>query len=194
MSTRRPPVKSSTRLWLGVVATASLAGCGAVNVNQLGTVQRLLPERDPLLAQAEPFAWDLQFAGGRYTVYPATPDRQQIIFGTPDGLRAYWDGRVLFRIEGLPGAVGLLQSGIEGGERWFARDGGPTVRLACTPPRDWRLSENQRGWRVECSGVVDGRKVAATQVAEFDGAGQLRRIEATVIPGISTLVLERRYK
>ena len=194
MSARRPPMKSSTRLWLGVVATASLAGCGAVNVNQLGTVQRLLPERDPLLAQAEPFAWDLQFAGGRYTVYPATPDRQQIIFGTPDGLRAYWDGRVLYRIEGLPGAVGLLQSGIEGGERWFARDGGPTVRLACTPPRDWRLSENQRGWRVECSGVVDGRKVSATQGAEFDGAGQLRRIEATVIPGVSPLVLERRYK
>jgi hypothetical protein len=194
MSTRRPPVKSSTRLWLGVVAAAALTGCGAVNVNQLGTVQRLLPDRDPLLAQAEPFAWDLQFAGGRYTVYPATPDRQQIIFGTPDGLRAYWDGRVLFRIEGLPGAVGLLQSGIEGGERWFARDGGPTVRLACTPPRDWRLSENQRGWRVECRGVVDGRKVSAVQVAEFDGAGQLRRIEATVIPGISPLVLERRYQ
>jgi hypothetical protein len=187
-------VKSSTRLWLGIVAAASLAGCGAVNVNQLGTVQRLLPERDPLLAQAEPFAWDLQFAGGRYTVYPATPDRQQIIFGTPDGLRAYWDGRVLFRIEGLPGAVGLLQSGIEGAERWFARDGGATVRLACTPPRDWRLSENQRGWRVECSGVVDGRKVSATQVAEFDGAGQLRRIEATVIPGVSPMVLERRYQ
>ena len=49
MSTRRPPVKSSTRLWLGVVAAGSLAGCGAVNVNQLGTVQRLLPERDPLV-------------------------------------------------------------------------------------------------------------------------------------------------
>ena len=194
MSTRRPPVKSATQLWLGVVAAASLAGCGAVKVNQLGTVQRFLPARDPLLAQAEPFAWDLQFAGGRYTVYPATLDRQQIIFGTPDGLRAYWDGRVLFRIEGLPGAVGLLQSGIEGGERWFARDGGPTVRLACTPPRDWRLSENQRGWRVECSGVVDGRKVSGTQVAEFDGAGQLRRIEATVAPGVSPLVLERRYK
>ena len=194
MSTRRPPVKSATQLWLGVVAAASLAGCGAVKVNQLGTVQRLLPAGDPLLAQAEPFAWDLQFAGGRYTVYPATRDRQQIIFGTPDGLRAYWDGRVLFRIEGLPGAVGLLQSGIEGGERWFARDGGPTVRLACTPPRDWRLSENQRGWRVECSGVVDGRKVSATQLAEFDGAGQLRRIEATVVPGVSPLVLERRYK
>ena len=88
MSTRRPPVKSATQLWLGVVAAASLAGCGAVKVNQLGTVQRLLPARDPLLAQAEPFAWDLQFAGGRYTVYPATPDRQQIIFATPDGLRA----------------------------------------------------------------------------------------------------------
>jgi hypothetical protein len=193
MISRMILMKSSDRLWLGVVAAASLTGCGAVNVNQLGTVQRLLPDRDPLVAQAEPFAWDLQFAGGRYTVYPATPGGGQIIFATPDGLRAFWNGQVLFRVEGLPGAVGSLQSGIEGDERWYARDGGPTVRLACTPPRDWRLSENQRGWRVECKGVVDGRKVSATQVAEFDGAGQLRRIEATVIPGLAPLVLQKRY-
>jgi hypothetical protein len=89
--------------------------------------------------------------------------------------------------------VGLLQSGVEGGERWFARDGGPTVRFACTAPRDWRLSASQQGWRVECSGVIDGRRMAATQVAEFDGLGQLRRIEATVIPGLAPLVLEKRF-
>jgi hypothetical protein len=172
--------------------TALLAGCGAVSVNQLGTVQRLLPERDPLLAQAAPFAWELRFAGAAYTVYPATPGGGRIIFGTPDGLRAYWDGRVLFRVEKLPGAVGLLQSGVEGGERWFARDGGPTVRLACTAPREWRLSAARQGWRVECGGVVEGRKVSATQAAEFDGLGQLRRIEATVIPGLAPLVLEKR--
>jgi hypothetical protein len=72
-----------------------LGGCAAVNSNQVGTVQRLLPERDPLLAQAAPFAWELRFAGAAYTAYPATPGGGRIIFGTPDGLRAYWDGRVL---------------------------------------------------------------------------------------------------
>ncbi len=171
---------------------ALLGGCAPVKVSQLGTVQRLLPQRDALLAQVAPFAWELRFAGAAYTVYPASLGGGQIIFGTPNGLRAYWDGRVLFRIEGLPGAVGLLQSGVEGGERWFARDGGPTVRLACTAPRDWRLSTSKQGWRVECSGRVDGRKVAASHVAEFDGLGQLRRIEATVIPGVAPLVLEKR--
>jgi len=180
------------RLALCLSLAALSGGCGAVSVNQLGTVQRLLPARDPLLAQAEPFAWELRFAGAAYTVYPASPDGGRIIFGTPDGLRAYWDGRVLFRIENLPGAVGLLQSGVEGGERWFARDGGPTVRLACTAPRAWRLSASRQGWRVECSGVAEGRKVSATQVAEFDGLGQLRRIEATVIPGLAPLVLEKK--
>lgn len=184
---------STIRGGLTAAVAALLAGCGAVNVNQLGTVQRLLPAGDPLVAQAEPFAWDLLFAGGRYTVYPATPGGGQVIFATPDGLRVFWNGQVLFRVEGLPGAVGLLQSGIEGDERWFARDGGPTVRLTCTPRREWRLSANQSGWRVECKGVVDGRKVSATQVAEFDGAGQLRRIEATVIPGLAPLVLQKRY-
>jgi hypothetical protein len=184
---------TAPRHGLIVLAIGSLlGGCAAVNSDQVGTVQRLLPDRDPLLAQAEPFAWQLRFAGAAYTVYPASLGGGRIIFGTPDGLRAYWDGRVLYRIEGLPGAVGLLQSGVEGGERWFARDGGPTVRLACTASRDWRLSASQQGWRVECSGVIDGRRMAATQVAEFDGLGQLRRIEATVIPGLAPLVLEKR--
>lgn len=181
------------RLLLCAGIATLVGGCGTVNVNQVGTVQRLLPDRDPLRTQAEPFAWDLLFAGGRYTVYPAMSGGGRIIFATPEGLRVHWDGRVVFRVEGLPGAVGLLQSGIEGTERWYSRDGGPTVRLACTPPRDWRLSERQHGWRVECSGVLDGRKVSATQVAEFDGAGKLRRIEETVIPGLAPLVLQKRY-
>ena len=68
------------------------------------------------------------------------------------------------------------------------------MRLGCTPRRDWRLSATQQGWRVECRGEVEGRKLSATQVAEFNGVGALRRIEATMIPGVSPLVLERRYK
>jgi len=149
---------------------------------------------DERLAAAEPYAWDMRFAGMAFTVYPASPGGERVIFANPDGLRVHWDGRAVFRVEGLPGAVGLLQSGIEGDERWYARDGGPTVRLGCTPRRDWRLSATQQGWRVECRGEVDGRKIAATQVAEFDGAGLMQRIAATVIPGVSPLVLERRYK
>jgi hypothetical protein len=178
----------------GACATALLAGCAAVNVQQLDSVKRALPQVDERLAAAEPYAWDMRLAGMAFTVYPATPGGDRVIFANPDGLRVHWDGRVVFRVEGLPGALGLLQSGIEGEERWYARDGGPTVRLGCTPRRDWRLSATQQGWRVECRGEVDGRKISATQVAEFDGAGQLQRIEATVIPGFSTVVLERRYK
>ena len=185
---------STLRLLFFVVVAVAMGCCGTVNVNQVDTVQRLLPDRDPLSVQAEPFAWNLDFVGGRYTVYPATPGDGRVIFASPAGLRVYWDGRAVYRVEGLPGAVGLLQSGIEGEERWYARDGGPTVRLGCTPRRDWRLSATQQGWRVECRGEVDGRKISATQVAEFDGAGRLQRIEATVIPGVSPLVLERRYK
>ena len=153
-----------------------------------------MPQVDERLAAAETYAWDMRFAGMAFTVYPASPGGDRVVFANPAGLRVYWDGRVVFRVEGLPGALGLLQSGIEGDERWYARDGGPAVRLGCTPRRDWRLSATQQGWRVECRGEVDGRKISATQVAEFDGAGQLQRIEATVIPGVSPLVLERRYK
>jgi len=180
--------------WVPCVISALMTGCAAVNVQQIDAVKRSLPQMDDRLVAAEPYAWNLRFAGMVFSVYPATPGDGRVIFANPDGLRVYWDGRAVYRVEGLPGAVGLLQSGIEGEERWYARDGGPTVRLVCTPRRDWRLSATQQGWRVECRGEADGRKVSATQVAEFDGAGALRRIEATMIPGVSPLVLERRYK
>ena len=180
--------------FLAACATALLAGCAAINVQQLDSVKRALPQMDERLAAAEPYAWDLRFAGMAFTVYPASPGGDRVVFANPAGLRVYWDGRAVFRVEGLPGALGLLQSGIEGEERWYARDGGPTIRLGCTPRRDWRLSSTQQGWRVECRGEIDGRKISATQVAEFDGAGRLQRMEATVIPGVSPLVLERRYK
>ena len=150
---------------LAIGAVQLLTGCAAVNVQQLETVRRTLPQTDERLAAAAPYAWDLRFAGMAFTVYPATPGADRVIFANPEGLRVYWDGRVVYRVEGLPGALGLLQSGIEGEERWFARDGGQTVRLRCTPRRDWRLSATQQGWRVECRGEVEGRKVSATQVA-----------------------------
>lgn len=172
----------------------ALVGCTSVNVRQLDAVKRSLPQSDQRLRAAEPYAWDLRFGGMAFTVYPATPGGERVIFATPAGLRVYWDGRVVYRVEGLPGAIGVLESGIEGDERWYARGGGPTLRLGCTPRRDWRLSATQQGWRVECRGEVEGRKVSATQVAEFDAAGGLRRIEATMIPGVAPLVLERRYK
>jgi hypothetical protein len=153
-----------------------------------------VPQADEMLRAAEPFAWDLRLAGMVFTVYPATPGDGRVIFASPEGLRVYWDGRTVYRVEGLPGAVGLLESGVENQERWYARDGGSTVRLACTPLREWRLSATRQGWRVECHGEVDGQKLSATHVAEFDGGSNLRRIEATVIPGVSPLILERRYK
>jgi hypothetical protein len=177
---------------LAISAALLSAGCAGVNVRQLDTVRRVLPQMDAQLQAAAPYAWDLRFADMVFTVYPATPGGDRVIFANPEGLRVFWDGRAVYRVEGLPGAMGLLQSGIEGEERWFARDGGPTLRLRCTPRRDWRLSATQQGWRVECRGEAEGRKISATQVAEFGADGGLRRIEATVIPGVSPLVLQRR--
>ena len=91
-----------------------LAGCSSVNIKQLDAVKRSLPQVNENLKAAEPYAWDLRFAGMAFTVYPATPGDGRVIFASPDGLRVYWDGRAVYRVEGLPGAVGLLQSGVEG--------------------------------------------------------------------------------
>lgn len=175
-----------------VFSWSLLGGCVTVGADQLDSLRRALPETDPAVRAAAPYAWDLRFAGMNYTVYPAASGDGKVIFASREGIRVHWDGSSVYRVEGLPGAMGLLQSGVEGAERWYARDGGPTVRLNCAPRRDWRLSAMQQGWRVECAGFAERRRLTATQVAEFDGGGELRRIEGTIIPGTSPLVLRRR--
>lgn len=170
-----------------------LCGCAAVNVNQLGTVRRLLPERGAKVDEVSPPAWSLRIAGGEYTVYLLPSESDKMVFGSPHGFRVLWDGQSVYRVEFLPGAIGLLQSGVEGEERWYARDGGPTIRLACGKTSLRELSDTrQSDWEVKCTGSVDGRRITAVHAALFDAAGRLRRIEATVLPGVAPLVLERR--
>ena len=113
---------------VAVGAALLLAGCAAVNAPQLAAVRRALPQTDDNLEAAAPYAWDLRFADMVFTVYPVAAGGDTVIFANPEGLRAYWNGSVLYRVEGLPGALGLLQSGIEGEERWYARDGGQIGR------------------------------------------------------------------
>lgn len=177
-----------------LVLSALIGGCVTVGADQLDSLRRAMPTTDPAVRAAAPYAWDLHFAGGIYTVYPATPGGGRLVFGSVEGIRIHWDGAAIVKVEGMPGAVGLLETGVEGAERWFARDGSPTIRLGCTPRRDWRLSATQQGWRVECTGSSDGRRLSAAVVVEYDGLGEMRRLESTIVPGLSPMLLRRRQK
>ena len=175
-----------------LAASVLLSGCVSVGMNQLGTVQRLLPVRAAASAEADPQPWNLSFAGGTYTVFADKTAGGRLIFGSNDGLRAQWDGQSVIRLEGLPGAVGLLETGVEGGERWYARDGGPTLRLRCRPPDVWRSGDGRSGWRISCGASIGGRMVSALHAVEVDAMGQLLSIEATVVPGLAPLIVRRK--
>lgn len=166
-------------------ACLALSGCG-VAFRQIGTVQQMMPTRE------EPqYAWRFVFNGTETLVYPVVAEGRRVLFANRDGLRIHWDGETIYLIEGMPGSFGTYRAGVEGTERWYDRDGAKTYRLSCTPPREWRVSEASRGTRQECGGRTEGVDVAAQHTTTVDAAGQIRAIEATLVPRMAPALLVR---
>jgi hypothetical protein len=168
-----------------------ITGCSA-QFKQAETVSRLLPDKasaDALMA----YAWSLSFNGTEIVVFPVEARGRRVLFSGADGLRLTWDGESIIVIEGMPGAFGRYESGVEpgGNERWYAQHGWPLQRADCTPRREWRLSERQYGWRQECYGKFAERMLRAAHSVEYDGRGNITRIEASSRPGASTFLLRR---
>jgi len=173
------------RFGTAAVVFFGLAGCG-IAFRQVGTIQQMLPSRE------EPqYAWRFEFNGTETVVYPVVAEGRRVLFANRDGLRIHWDGETIYLIEGMPGAFGTYRAGVEGSDRWYDRDGVKTYRLTCTPPREWRVSDTSRGTRQECSGEAEGVKVVAQHTMALDTAGQIRAIEATLVPRVSEATLER---
>jgi hypothetical protein len=180
---------------LGVVLT----GC-SVRMNQLETAQRLVPAIQQSLRgsadaeTAQAYAWEFSFNGGAFIVYPVEVEGRNVIFRNAGDLRIVWDGESLIVIENMPGAFGRYEQGVEGEQwldRWYARAGAPVLRMVCTPRRDWRLTEDRKGWRQECTGELEGRPVRGEHTVEFDGAGNIREIRSTLVPSVGPAVLRR---
>lgn len=168
-----------------------IAGCSA-QFKQAETVGRLLPDRasaDALMA----YAWSLSFNGTEIVVFPVEAQGRRVLFSGADGLRLTWDGESIIVIEGMPGAFGRYESGVElgGNERWYAQHGWAIQRADCSPRREWRLSERQYGWRQECFARSPQRSLRASHSVEFDGLGNITRIEASSRPGGAPFVLRR---
>ena len=184
---------------LAAAAALLLTGC-SVKMNQLETAKRLVPAVQQSLrgganAQtAAAYAWEFSFNGGAFIVYPVEAQGRNVIFRNAGDLRLVWDGESLIVIEGMPGAFGRYEQGIEGEQRldrWYARQNSPTLRLTCTPPRDWRLTEDRKGWRQECAGAMEGRPVRAEHGVEFDRNNNIREIRSTLVPTVGPAVLRR---
>jgi hypothetical protein len=177
--------RSVSRVGMFTVVCLALSGCG-VAFRQIGTVQQMMPTRE------EPqYAWRFVFNGTETLVYPVVAEGRRVLFANRDGLRIHWDGETIYLIEGMPGSFGIYRAGVEGSERWYDRDGAKTYRLACTPPREWRISEISRGTRQECRGRAEGVEVAAQHTITLDATGQIWAIEATLVPRVSEATLER---
>lgn len=170
-----------------VLCSMMLSGC-AVRAPQVDTVKRLLPAggEDPRLAA---YAWRLSFTGVSYLVYPVEAAGRRVVFANGNGLRLEWDGETIIVIDGVPGAFGRYESGVEGAERWYARAGSPAVRARCLPSRRWRISDTRQGWRQECTATELGRTLRSTHVVEFDRSGNIALIEASMAPGGPTMSL-----
>ena len=182
---------SVVSLWLGIASIILIAGCSA-QFKQAETVQRLLPNKanaKDLMA----YAWTFSFNGTEIVVFPVEAQGRRVLFSGADGLRLTWDGESIIVIEGMPGAFGRYESGVEPGgkQRWYAQHGWSVERAECTPRREWRLSERQYGWRQECLAKSAARSLRASHSVEFDGRGNITRIETSSRPGGSPFSLRR---
>jgi len=173
------------RFGAALMVLAALAGCG-LGFRQIGTIQQMLPSRE-----APQYAWRFVFNGTETLVYPIVAEGPRVQFANRDGLRLHWDGATMYLIEGMPGSFGTYRAGVEGSERWYHRDGAKTYRLTCTPPREWRASDVSRGTRQECRGAAEGVEIAAQHSITLDAAGQVRTIEATLVPRMAPVLLIR---
>jgi hypothetical protein len=172
----------------------TLASACSVRVNQIDTLRRLIPSIAGLSADRsvlEQYEWSFEFGESRFAVYPVEAQGRNVVFASGFGLRLTWDGESIIIIDQMPGAFGRFESGVEGGERWYAVPGQSVVRAECSPVRQWRLTVDRHGWRQECVAQRDGIDVATQHLVEFDQNNQIRQIETTVVPGMSPLRIRR---
>ncbi|MGA0800960.1 MAG: hypothetical protein ACO3P5_11035, partial [Steroidobacteraceae bacterium] len=119
--------RASAGVWV-MLACVALAGCGPIKFNQLETAKRITqPLVQPLVGavapgqgQASPetlaqYEWRFIFNDTEFAVYPISQWGRRTIFGNADGLKLTWDGESLIIIEGMPGAFGYYEQGIEPG-------------------------------------------------------------------------------
>ncbi|MBM4192334.1 MAG: hypothetical protein FJ196_04670 [Gammaproteobacteria bacterium] len=173
----------------------ALSGC-QLNAPQVDTVRRLLTIGQHTSESFQPYVWSLSMAGTQYTVYAARVWGRRVYFSNDYGMNLVWDGDSFIIIENIPGGFGHYTSGREitpeGREgRWYDQAGFPVRRATCTVPQAWRLSADRFGWRQTCRSEMDGVRVMANHLVEFDEKSTIRKIEAPVFPGGPTIVLRR---
>jgi hypothetical protein len=169
-----------------------LGGC-AVRASQLETVRGLWYGLRTSEVAA-PFAWQFEFNGVGYTVYPVAERAGRVIFANGSGLTLEWDGEFIVVVEGLPGAIGVVR--IERSERSvrYRLGEGGFVTLDCGSRRAWRISPTQHGLRRECLG--EDRHIALRSIheVEFDTQDRPAVIRSTLVPGAPAATLTRAVR
>lgn len=167
-----------------------VVGC-AVRSTQLESLRRIVSTVGASNDAAE-YAWEFEFNGAGYTVYPVSDRDGVVSFANAEGLRIIWDGNVLVAINGLPGSVGHIRIESQSdGRRLYPLGDGQSRSLSCGPRRNWQLTPARAGWRQDCVDGSNNPPVSSIHEVEFDGAGSIRIIRATLILGAPPATLRR---
>ena len=168
----------------------ALVAC-SVSPQQVYELRHLLPSAKKREAQRlVAIAWRLQFAGAEYLVWPTSTADGGLIFSGANNLRVVFDGREITRLEGLPGAFGVLQIEKRGNERRFNRGGRRSYTVRCDEPTEWRVDPDRAGWRMQCRGDLNGVPVTTQHTVDRGKANEILRISSTVAPGSQPLTLQ----
>ena len=178
------------RSWVGLCALGLLAGC-SITPKQIYELRHLLPSAEKRGAERRAaIAWHLNFGGGEYLVWPEPTSDGGMVFSGAQSLRVVFDGHEITRIEGLPGALGLVTIEKRGREREVRRGGRRSYTVRCDEPIEWRVTPERTGWRMACRGVLNGVRVQTQHTVEWAATGGVERILSTVAPGSRPLSLE----
>jgi len=181
--------------WALVAFFLVILGACSVNVTQVDTVRRFIPDGGEQ-QRLDNFAWSFTLAGTEYRLYATRIEGRNAYFTNDIGMNLVWDGESIIVLENLPGSFGRYESGreitVEGlEERWYARAGVAAQRAQCSPLREWRLTDDRYGWRQECSARRDGVVLPAVHLLERDSRGLVRLIQAPIAPGGPLMTLRR---
>ena len=160
------------------------SGC-AVRSLQLEEVWVRVAARDAVPRDARPFRWQLEFNGGRYTVFPVATG-EGFVFRDATGIEVGFDGLDVTHVRGLPGAIGDFRLVRVGTTRVIERPGLERQVLQCAP-----TEERGRGWRTRCTASFGGRSYPMN-AESFNGSdGSLEAVSVALVPGASPLSLRR---
>lgn len=179
------------RFLLIVTFSIPLAAC-TVSLGQLNEFRKGIPlVTEGNTGQSENDVWTLRFADAELQLIANYQSDGSITFSNDAGLLITFDGNEITEVRGFPGALGRYQVTKVGLDQQVYRSGGRSFEARCSAPKQWRLSSERVGTRIQCRGSMNGVDVTTQHSVEKDARGDVRLIAAQIAPSAPPIVLRR---